>query len=147
MDSYQFLKSSLEGLVKMLPNEKLRHTKRHFAHPDLIARKGVYPYEYMYDASRFLETELPGIEKFYSSLTSEGIPREDYEHAKNVWNAYDVKSLREYHDLYLKSDVTLLSDVFVAFREMSLDTYKLDPVHFYTAPGLSWEACFLYTDV
>ena len=84
IDSYQFLKSSLEGLVKMLPNEKLRHTKKHFARPELIARKGVYPYEYMTDVNKFLETELPAIEKFYSTLTKEGISQDDYEHAKNV---------------------------------------------------------------
>src|SRR5215469_11550703 len=102
---------------------------------------------YMDNAERFLKSELPDIEKFHSTLTDEGISQDDYDHAKNVWRTYDLKSLREYHDLYLKSDVTLLCDVFETFREMSLETYKLDPVHFYTAPGLSWEACLKCTGV
>ena len=51
----------------------------------------------------------------------------------------------DYHDIYLKSDVTLLGDVFQTFRETCLDSYGLDPAHYFTAPGLSWEAMLKYT--
>ena len=54
---------------------------------------------------------------------------------------FDIKTLGEYHDLYLKSDVLLLSDVFENFRETCYQYYKLDPAHYYSAPGLSWNAC------
>ena len=56
-------------------------------------------------------------------------------------------SLGDYHDLYVKSDVLLLADVFENFREICLNYYKLDPAHFYTAPGLSWAACLKMTKV
>lgn len=53
----------------------------------------------------------------------------------------------DYHDLYLKSDVLLLSDVFENFRELCLDAYHLDPAYFYTSPGLAWEAMLEMTMV
>ena len=64
-----------------------------------------------------------------------------YEHAQRVWKGFDMKNLGEYHDLYLKTDVILLSNVFEAFRNTCLQHYKLDPAHFYTSPGLAWQAC------
>ena len=46
----------------------------------------------------------------------------------------------DYHDLYLKSDVLLLADVFENFRKTCLKHYNLDPAHYYTSPGLAWDA-------
>ena len=51
----------------------------------------------------------------------------------------------EYHDLYLKSDVLLLADVFENIRDICMNYYKLDPCHFYTSPGLSWSSCLKKT--
>ena len=47
----------------------------------------------------------------------------------------------EYHNLYLKMDVILLTNVFEAFRKVCLKNYGLDLAHFYMAPGLAWKAC------
>jgi hypothetical protein len=52
-----------------------------------------------------------------------------------------------YHDLYLKSDVLLLADVFENFRNVCLKAYNVDPCHFYTSPGLAWQACLKMTEV
>ena len=57
------------------------------------------------------------------------------------------KKLEHYHDIYLKSDVLLLADVFETFRDTCMKHYSLDPAHFYTSPGLSWQACLKKTDV
>ena len=54
---------------------------------------------------------------------------------------FGCQSMGDYHDLYLKSDVLLLADVFENFRNVCLKTYNLDPGHFYTSPGLAWQAC------
>ena len=64
----------------------------------------------------------------------------DYEHAQQVWNTMEKKTLGCYHDTYLKTDVLLLADVFETFRNTCLKNHKLDPAHFYTAPGLAWQA-------
>ena len=53
----------------------------------------------------------------------------------------------EYHDLYLRTDVVLLANVFESFRRACLENYGLDPSHFYTAPGLAWKACLKKTGV
>ena len=54
--------------------------------------------------------------------------------------SFTCKTLSDYHDLYLKTDVVLLADVFQTYRETCMDAYILDPIHYYIAPGLSWEA-------
>ena len=84
---------------------------------------------------------------FYSKLTGEGISDEDYEHAKKVWKVFGMKTLQDYHDLYNVTDVLLLADVFENFRKICLDNYKLDPAHYFTAPGLAWDACLKITGV
>ena len=65
----------------------------------------------------------------------------DYEHAQKVWRAFNLKDLVEYHELYLKTNVILQANVFEAFRDTCLEYYQLDLAHFYTSPGLAWQAC------
>ena len=73
----------------------------------------------MDDFNKFKEEGLPSIEKFYSKLTGEDISDYDYNHAKNVWKKFKYKRMGDYHDLYLKSDVLILADVFENFRTTS----------------------------
>ena len=100
----------------------------------LIIQKVVYPYEYMDGWEKFGEAGLPEKDAFYSRLNVKGISGQDYEHAQQVWNT--IETLGCYHDTYLKTDLMLLADVFQTFRNTCLKNYKLDPAHFYTAPGL-----------
>ena len=111
----------------------------------LLLRKGVYPYEYMDSWEKFDEKTLPSIKNFYSNLNLENITNTDYEHAKKVWNTFKLKSLGEYHDLYVLTDTLLLADVFENFRDLCLEIYGLDPCYFYTAPGLSLQAALKTT--
>ena len=53
----------------------------------------------------------------------------------------------DYHDLYLKTDILLLADVFETYRKTCLKVYGLDPAHYYTSPGLSWDALLKHSDV
>ena len=76
-----------------------------------------------------------------------GVREEYYEHARRVRKEFGLKDLGEYNDLYLKTDVILLANVFEEFRKVCLKNYGLDPVHFYTAPGLAWKACLLDPDM
>ena len=64
-----------------------------------------------------------------------------------MWKEFKLKNLGEYHDLYLKTDTLVLSNVFEAFRNTCLQHYKLDPAHFYTSPGLAWQASLKKTSV
>ena len=108
---------------------------------ELLFHKGVYPYKCMDSWDRFEEAKLPGIERFYSNLNMSGISDSDYEHAFRVWREVRIRNMGEYHDLYLRTDVVLLADVFESFRRVCFENYGLDPSHFYTVPGLAWKAC------
>ena len=96
---------------------------------------------------KFNETDLPTKDKFYSILNDEHITDDQYNNSQNVWNTFSLKSMGEYHDLYLKSDVLLSADVFENFRKTCLEYYKLDPAHYFTSPGLSWNAMLKMTDI
>ena len=71
----------------------------------------------MDDWEKFYETTLP---EFYSNLNMEDITDADYMHAKRVCKHFETKNAGEYHDLYLKSDTLLLTDVFENFRKVCL---------------------------
>ena len=75
------------------------------------------------------------------------ISEEDYQHAQRVWKEFGIHNLGDYHDLYLRTDVVLLANMYEAFRDTCLKHYKLDPVHFYTSPGLAWRACLKHTGI
>ena len=113
----------------------------------MLLRKGVYPYEYMDSWERFNETSLPPKESFYSELNLEDISDKDYSHVQKVWDVFEIKSLGEYHDLYVQTDTLLLVDVFEKFRDKCIEIYGLDPSYFLSAPGLAWQACFKKTNV
>jgi hypothetical protein len=152
IDSLAFLSTSLEKLVDNLKLDGLtsfKHTERHFGADklDLVSRKGVFPYEYIKSLDVLDELQLPPKAAFYSRLNEEGISDAEYDHAQRVWSTFDMKTLRDYQNLYVKTDVLLLADVFEAFRETSLRHYQLDPAHFYTTPGLSFQACLKRTQV
>ena len=114
---------------------------------DLLTRKGVYPYKYVNSWDRFKETQLPPTDAFYSNLNMSSISEDDYQHAQRVWKEFGIRDLGDYHDLYLRTDVVLLANVYEAFRDTCLRHYKLDPVHFYTSPGLAWRACLKHTGI
>uniref|UniRef100_A0A7M5WWR2 DNA-directed DNA polymerase n=1 Tax=Clytia hemisphaerica TaxID=252671 RepID=A0A7M5WWR2_9CNID len=129
------------------PNLSPRQTNEVEERFILLTRKGIYPYEYFDDITRFDETELPPRESFYSTLSEENVSEEDYNHAKNVWNKFEMESLKDYHNLYVLTDVLIMADVFEAFRKNCLQHYQLDPAHYFTAPGMSWEAALKKTGI
>ena len=113
----------------------------------LIKQKGIYPYEYITSLEILNETQLPPIEAFYSTLKGKSITEDEYEHAQNVWNAFGCKTLLDYHNLYLKADVLILADAFEKFRDFFLTNHQIDPAYCYSAPGLTWQCGFKYTDI
>ena len=157
IDSLSFLNTSLEQLVETLLKS---HGSSAFPHTRallmekatatstaadaqhqlrLLLRKGVYPYEYMDSVQRFSETRLPSREHFFSTLTDADISEHDYAHAQQVFRTFQLRDLGEYHDLYLRSDVALLTDVFENFRRLCLTKDGLDPTHYLSLPGYSFD--------
>ncbi|GBB99512.1 hypothetical protein RclHR1_35430001, partial [Rhizophagus clarus] len=150
IDSMQFMNNSLANLTKNLGDDH-PITSQHFkdftsGQISLATRKGIYPYDYIDSQDRFLETELPPIHEFHSTLKGK-ISQEDYHHAQKVWKTFGCKNLGEYHDLYLKIDVLSLADVWTQFRKTCIKYYELDPSHYVSAPSLSWDAMLKKTGV
>ena len=94
-----------------------------------------------------LSPNSPPKEAFYSKLSDAHISDDDYTHAQKVWATFACKTPRDYSDLYCRTDVLLLADVFETFRKMCLRQYGLDPAHYLTSPGLSWDALLKKTGV
>ena len=147
IDSLNFLQSSLGSLARATPKESLKITSTIAKGSDLLYKKGIYPYEYRDSSERFAEKRLPDKEEFHSKLNDENITDEEYEHAQAVWEAFGCKTLGDYHDLYVKTDVALLADVFENFRNLCQEQYGLDPAHYLTSLGLSWDALLKKTGV
>ena len=143
IDSAKFLLASLDKLVAAIRPAAFQITAQYEpneARRKLIMRKGVYPYEYMDSWAHFEETQLPPKEAFYSKLSDVNINEADYAHTRQVWTTFGCKTLGDYSDLYCRTNVLLPADVFETFRKTCLRQYGLDPAHYYTAPGLSWDA-------
>ena len=148
VDSFQFLSFSLGELVKNVKN--FTYLREHFTDENqlrLLTKKGVFPYDYMDSVERFQETSLPSQAEFYNKLNDTFLSDEDYSHAQEVWNVFKCKTMKDYHDVYLKSDVLLLADVFSEFREECYLSYGLDPAHYVSLPGYSWECALKYSGV
>ena len=136
--SMQFMNLSLDSLVKNLSDNDFKYLSEEFR---VNQRKGVYLYEYMDSFKRFSENKLPDKCKFFSSLKDECIGEKDYQRANNIWNLFKMNTMGDYHDLYSKTDVLLLVDMFENFIKTCLDYYGLDPCHYFSGPGLSWRQC------
>lgn len=146
IDSFRFLPTSLEKLVSYCTDFEIIK----YEYPnnfELLMRKGIFPYEYIDSFNKLSENKLPEKKHFYSNLNDSHISDNDYQHAINVWGKFNIKSIGEYSDLYLKTDVLLLAEVFEKFRSSSLHSHSLDPAHYFTTPGLSWDAMMLYTKI
>ena len=169
-DSFSFITASLDKLVSMAKYDNTDEKDRskwvlrdnwqsYFRYSskndiiktekclDLLTEKGVYPYDYMNSFDKFNDEHLPSKKQFYSRLTEEDITNDDYNKAKQIWKHFGIKSMGEYHDLYLKTDVLLLTDVFENFRDMCLSYYGLDPVYYYTLPNFAFDAMLKLTGI
>lgn len=149
IDSFRFMASSLNSLVSYLtkfPNLKSQFLNIHKDQLELLQRKGVFPYDYIDSIEKLNASKLPPIEFFYNKLNDSNISDSDYMHAQRIWDSFQIKNLGEYSDLYLKTDIILLADVFEQFRISCLNTYHLDPSHYYTLPGYTWDCMLKFTD-
>ena len=90
---------------------------------------------------------LPPRAAFYNKLTDTECSVDAYARAKLVWDTMGCRTMRDYHDIYLKTDVLLLADFFEKFRNMCLESYGLDAAHYFSAPGLAWDSALKMTKV
>ena len=146
LDSFQFASKGLDKLVATLDDSECKHLRKEFSSDEefyLMRQKGVFPYDFLDNITKLTSNEpidFPEREAFRNKKESKDCPMKDWLHGKTVWNAFDCKTFKNYHDLYLKQDVLLLADFFEKFRSTCHESYGLDPCHYFSAPGNS---CFL----
>ena len=123
IDSMPFMNSSLNSLVKNLSDNDFKYLSEEFSGEslELVKQKGVYPYEYTNSFKKFSENKLPDRSKCFISLKDECISEKDYWKAVDVWNVFKINTMGDYHDLYLKTDILLLADIFEKFISTCLD--------------------------
>lgn len=148
IDSFRFLPASLDSLAKNLPREEFYNVMTEFPNleqQNLAVRKGVFCYDYISDTDKLGLDHLPPKSDFHNKLTESEISDEDYAHAQQVWDTFNISDLGEYSDLYLKIDCLLLADIFERFRNVCLANYGLDPLWYLTSPGLAFDSSLKVT--
>lgn len=136
-DSFRFLSRSLDSLSQSLDkNLDFKTLDREFGtRSDLLKRKGVFPYHLIRSLNDYSQI-FPTRDDFPE------ISNADYDYAKRIYEEFQCNNLGEYSDLYLKTDVMILTDIFEKLRDdcLSAETYMLDPAQYLSAPSLSWDA-------
>ncbi|XP_061388725.1 uncharacterized protein LOC133323843 [Musca vetustissima] len=149
LDSFRFMPASLDSLAKNLPQEAFKAVRSQYPNDDdfkLMTRKGIFPYEYLTSFGKLTEQQLPPRTAFYNNLTDSECSEEDYKIAQEVWTHFGCKTIQEYMELYLKTDVLILTDIFESFRNLCMNIHKLDPCQYLTTPSLSWDAMLLCSE-
>ena len=115
IDSFKFMQSSLSSLIDNLSSHALNNLAMGYPHDVekfiLMRRKGVFPYDWFDSLEKLKVTQLPDKDFFFSRFTDSHISDEDYQHAQIVWKVSGMKTFREYHDIYIQTDVILLANV------------------------------------
>ena len=134
-DSMSHLSSGLDSLADSLKKKGEEHfsfIRKEFPSDNKFKcaiQKLVYPYDYVTDFSKFDKEILP-IEKIYNQLTNEELCEKEYKRLLDTCRIFQIKTLGELHDLYLRIDVLLLASVFENYREVAISTFGLDPSYY-----------------
>jgi hypothetical protein len=148
IDSFRFMPASLDKLVSDLkrdqehsPDINFKITKQVFDNEyKMFLRKGIFCYEHVDSLCKLNETNLPPKECFFSKLNNLEVSDDDYAFAKTVWDKFNVANLGGYLDIYLKSDICLLADVFQKFRNALYTNFRLEALHYVSLPSFAWSA-------
>ena len=147
IDSLAFLQSNLNNLSKDLDDDLKIITKKNFQDKFEMVNKKLdnFPYNYVNKDNLEIE-ELPDKKYFYNMLKLKDIDDKEYRIVKEFYKNMKFKNIREYLECYLKSDITLLADVFNNFRKIIFDNLRLDCVKYISAPSLSKDAGLKYSN-
>ena len=140
MDTLHFLARSLETIASNLfwsGNDLFEQLGPYFqvnraAHTqfDMLLGKGVFPYDHLAALEKRNEPALPARDALFSLQYNEPCSEADYAPALDVWQTFKSTTLQQYLELYLKTDVLLLADIFEDFPGVCLQNYGLDPAHY-----------------
>ena len=152
IDSNQFLKSSLDKLIKQFleSNEphifnevicnRLAIDKNSDLYSYLVVGKMQMFYDYIDHISILEQTQFPSHDKFYNNLRERHISVKEYNDSKLIYELYGCKNIGDYYELYCLLDTIFLADVFISWRDMMFQEYELDVSQYLTLPSFSFDA-------
>ena len=159
IDSYKHLAYALDSLVNYLFNRdtniqsiktKFSSLFQHFKDDAMkLLREGGFPHDYMDEdcEKKLKEKKLRDIKYFHSILNNTECSDDDYNYARETFNYFGCKEITDYIDLYVKTDVLLLANVFIAYRKEMYKIYGSDPLYCISVPGFSNRAMLKMTNV
>ena len=146
IDSYAFMQFPLADLVKNLKKFPIMSSQFEAQDVEILSRKGLFLYDWFDSFDKLYKTKYPPNKVFFSQLAGENIKDLDYEFGKTIYEKY-CKTFMDYQNLYLKTDVLLLADVFEEFRKICYEHFSLDPMNYFTSPGFAWDCLLKYSGV
>ena len=149
IDSYRFLSSGLDSLVKNLDEDDFKILKKEF--PDnwqYLNKKLAYPYEYFNSIDDY-KKPVHNLENkdFFSKLKNKCSDDKEIDRTREIIKKFNIKNGKELSELYLKSDVILLADVFEKFIKISVEEFGINPLYCVSLPGYTWQCGMKYTDI
>ena len=145
------MNSSLEKLVKNLPDNDFKYLTEEFGSKnlELLKQKDAYPYKYMDSLKDLTKKKCPvkNGKNVSGKKLDDHTSNEDYLMCNKNWNEFNLKNMGDYHDHYFKKSVLVLADVFEKFIDTCLKFYGLDSCRYFSSPGLSWDATLKMTGV
>ena len=113
-----------------------------------LTKKLAYPYEY-FNCIDDYQKPVDNLEKkdFFSKLKNKCPDDDEIERTMDIIRRFDIKSGKELTEVYLKSDVLLLTCVFEKFIKISVEEYKINPLYFVSLPGYTWQCGLKYTGI
>ena len=149
IDSYRFLSSGLDSLVKNLDEDDFKILKKEF--PDkwqYLNKKLAYPYEYFNGIDDYKKS-VHNLENkdFFSKLKNKCPDDKEIDRTREIIKKFNIKNGKELTELYLKSDVILLADVFEKFIKISVEEFGINPLYCVSLPGYTWQCGMKYTDI
>ena len=152
-DTLQFMDESLRKVVDNLRKsgeENFFHVNKHCPNPRLRAylyQKGIFPYNYLTNIDKLKETSLPHQSHFHDDINDCDVSDKDYAFAQEVWKEFRCKTFGDYLYIYLLADCLLLADCFENFRKRCIQSYQLDPAHYFSNPHFSFNAFLRFSDI
>ena len=113
-----------------------------------LTKKLAYPYEYFNSIDDY-QKPVDNLEKkdFFSKLKNKCPDDDEIERTMDIIRRFDIKNGVELTEVYLKSDVLLLTCVFEKFIKISVEEYKINPLYFVSLPGYTWQCGLKYTGI
>ena len=149
IDSYRILSSGLDSVVENLDEDDFKILKKDF--PDkwqYLNKKLAYPYEYFNSIDDY-KKPVHNLENkdFFSKLKNKCPDDKEIDRTREIIKKFNIKNGKELTELYLKSDVILLADVFEKFIKISVEEYGISPLYCVSLPGYTWQCGMKYTDI